>query len=73
MIASRKGSVVLAAVAIPLLLAALVPLTRQIEPLVEQVEPGRDVLNISSAQVLKKMSLGYDGLLADIYWTRVVQ
>jgi tetratricopeptide (TPR) repeat protein len=32
-----------------------------------------DVLYISSPKVLKRLSLGYDGLLADIYWTRAVQ
>ena len=32
-----------------------------------------DVLYISSPKVLKRVSLGYDGLLADIYWTRAVQ
>ncbi len=32
-----------------------------------------EVLYISSPQALKRMSLGYDGLLADIYWTRAVQ
>jgi tetratricopeptide (TPR) repeat protein len=32
-----------------------------------------DVLYLSSPKVLKRLSLGYDGLLADIYWTRVVQ
>jgi len=32
-----------------------------------------EVLYISSPRALKKMSLGYDGLLADIYWTRAVQ
>ena len=30
-------------------------------------------LYISSPKLLKRLSLGYDGLLADIYWTRVVQ
>jgi len=33
----------------------------------------QDVLFISSPKVLKRLSLGYDGLLADIYWTRAVQ
>jgi len=33
----------------------------------------QDVLYIPSAKALKRMSLGYDGLLADIYWTRAVQ
>ena len=32
-----------------------------------------DVLYISSPKALKRLSLGYDGLLADIYWTRAVQ
>jgi tetratricopeptide (TPR) repeat protein len=32
-----------------------------------------DVLYISSPKLLKHLSLGYDGLLADIYWTRAVQ
>lgn len=63
----------LALVCIPLLLAATYPLSRRIERLNEQVQPGRDVLNIRSPKLLKKLSLGYDALLADIYWTRVVQ
>ena len=33
----------------------------------------RDTLYISSPSALKRMSLGYTGLLADIYWTRAVQ
>ena len=33
----------------------------------------QEVLYISSPTLLKRMSLGYDGLLADIYWTRAVQ
>mgnify|MGYP005809838485 CR=1 FL=1 len=33
----------------------------------------KEVLYVPSARVLKGMSLGYSGLLADIYWTRVVQ
>lgn len=33
----------------------------------------QEVLYISSPKVLKYLSLGYDGLLADIYWTRAVQ
>lgn len=33
----------------------------------------QEVLYIPSAKTVKRMSLGYDGLLADIYWTRAVQ
>jgi hypothetical protein len=32
-----------------------------------------DFLYISSPKLVKRLSLGYDGLLADIYWTRAVQ
>ena len=32
-----------------------------------------EVLYISSPKALKRMSLGYNGLLADVYWTRAVQ
>jgi tetratricopeptide (TPR) repeat protein len=32
-----------------------------------------EVLYLNSPKVLKRASLGYDGLLADIYWTRAVQ
>jgi len=36
-------------------------------------EPLQEVLYIPSPKVVERMSLGYSGLLADIYWTRVVQ
>ena len=32
-----------------------------------------NVLYLSSPRAIKKLSLGYQGLMADIYWTRVVQ
>jgi tetratricopeptide (TPR) repeat protein len=32
-----------------------------------------EVLYVTSPGVLKRLSLGYDGLLADVYWTRAVQ
>ncbi|MGH9512581.1 MAG: tetratricopeptide repeat protein [Terriglobales bacterium] len=32
-----------------------------------------EVLYVSSPKALKRLSLGYSGLLADIYWTRAVQ
>ncbi|HUJ95075.1 MAG TPA: tetratricopeptide repeat protein [Terriglobales bacterium] len=43
---------------------------------VDQLRSGAtlgEVLYISSPKVLKRLSLGYSGLLADIYWTRAVQ
>jgi hypothetical protein len=33
----------------------------------------QEVLYLSSPTVLKRISLGYGGLLADVYWTRAVQ
>jgi tetratricopeptide (TPR) repeat protein len=42
----------------------------------EQARPdaiSQDVLFLSSPKMLQRLSLGYDGLLADIYWTRTVQ
>jgi tetratricopeptide (TPR) repeat protein len=32
-----------------------------------------DALYVTSPKLLRRLSLGYNGLLADIYWTRVVQ
>jgi len=35
--------------------------------------PQQEVLYLSSPRIVKRLSLGYTGLLADIYWTRAVQ
>ena len=43
---------------------------------VDQARPAAtltEVLYLPSPKVLKRLSLGYDGLLADVYWTRAVQ
>jgi len=43
---------------------------------VDQLRTGatlEEVLYVSSPKLLKRASLGYSGLLADIYWTRAVQ
>jgi tetratricopeptide (TPR) repeat protein len=43
---------------------------------VDQIRPQAtldEVLYISSPKVLERASLGYNGLMADIYWTRTVQ
>jgi tetratricopeptide (TPR) repeat protein len=54
------------------LLTASTMLVRQVDR-VRSDEPIQDVLYIPSPKVVKRLSLGYSGLLADIYWTRVVQ
>lgn len=43
---------------------------------VDQLRPAatlQEVLYLSSPKLLKRLSLGYEGLLADVYWTRTVQ
>src|SRR5580658_8036979 len=68
---SRKTSMVAAACVVFSLAASAVTLHS-----IDQLRPQatlEEVLYISSPQVLKRASLGYDGLLADIYWTRAVQ
>jgi tetratricopeptide (TPR) repeat protein len=69
----RKSQTLVALAAIPLLLAALYPLQRRIDARTETVQQEKDELMLRSGRVLKKLSLGYDSLLADVYWTRAVQ
>lgn len=54
-------------------LAALVPLEQNIDRKKPGAAQFADVLYLRSAQRLRLLSLGHAGLLADIYWTRVVQ
>ncbi|HKS95334.1 MAG TPA: hypothetical protein VJV74_04280 [Terriglobia bacterium] len=54
-------------------LAILVPLERGIDRRKAGAAQFADVLYLRSAQRLRMLSLGHQGLLADIYWTRVVQ
>jgi tetratricopeptide (TPR) repeat protein len=62
-----------AALGIPLLLAAAGLLQQRIDARTSsEALEGQEVL-ITSGPLLKKLSLGYDSLLADIYWTRAVQ
>jgi tetratricopeptide (TPR) repeat protein len=69
---SRRQTTIIAAACLAVSLAASVEALRR----VDQVRPQAtldEVLYINSPTVLKRASLGYDGLLADIYWTRAVQ
>jgi len=61
-----------AATVLILCLAGAVVTLRQIDSL-RQGATLEEVLYIPSPRVLQRMSLGYSGLLADIYWTRAVQ
>ncbi len=62
-----------AIVATPLLFAAIVGLQMRIDAQNRALLGGKEELLIPSGRLLKKLSLGYDSLLADIYWTRAVQ
>jgi tetratricopeptide (TPR) repeat protein len=52
---------------------ALWPLQRSIDEEQGAARALADVLYMPSGKILRRLSLGYEGLLADIYWTRVVQ
>ena len=70
---SARGKVVAVATTILLVsLAGAVLLVRRLDRL-RAGQTLRDVLYIPSPKVVRRLSLGYNGLLADIYWTRVVQ
>ncbi len=52
---------------------ALYPLQREINRKLETSGEIGDVLYIPSGKILRRMTMGHEGLLANIYWTRVVQ
>jgi len=67
----RRTSVIAAMVLCTSLAASTAVLYR-----IDRIRPQatlNEVLYVSSPAILKRASLGYDGLLADIYWTRAVQ
>jgi hypothetical protein len=69
--ASHRVRIVFSALLVACMLGSLFLLRE-----VDRVRSGstlEEVLYVSSPRVLKKLSLGYEGLLADIYWTRAVQ
>lgn len=69
--ASRKVTITATVLLVTCLAGSIVFLRR-----VDQLRTGatlEDVLFITSPKAVKQLSLGYEGLLADIYWTRAVQ
>lgn len=67
-----RGVTIVAGLLLISCLAASVLTLRQIDRLRTGTSL-QEVLYIPSPKALKRLSLGYDGLLADIYWTRAVQ
>jgi hypothetical protein len=63
----------LALVGVPLLFVLIAVLQKGIEVHVDRDQQNRDALMLRSPSAVKAMSLGYDSLLADVYWTRTVQ
>jgi hypothetical protein len=70
---SHARSLRFALIAIPLLFLAIVLLQTRIDAATRTIAQEKEELLLRSGPLLKKLSLGYDSLLADIYWTRAVQ
>jgi len=62
-----------AALLIVTLLSGSVLALREVESLRGPTATLEEVLFVSSGKALKRMSLGYSSLLANIYWTRAIQ
>ena len=70
---SAKQRVNLAATAVLLVSMAGAVLTLRAVDAMREAPAAQGALYIRSATVLRRLSLGYTGLMADIYWTRAVQ
>lgn len=68
----RKHATIVALLILALGLAGSVVASRSLAELHDQIAL-QEVLYLPSAKTVEAISLGYDGLMADIYWTRVVQ
>jgi hypothetical protein len=62
-----------AAVGVPLLFVAIAVLQTKIDVASRAVNEENSELLLRSGAAVRRMSLGYDSLAADIYWTRAVQ
>lgn len=62
-----------AIVGVPVLFVAIAALQKNIDARTRTVGLQKEELLLRSPALAKRLSLGYDPLLADIYWTRAVQ
>ena len=62
-----------AIVGVPLLFALIALLQVRIDAQTRSVAQQKQEMLLRSGRLLRKLSLGYDSLLSDIYWTRAVQ
>ena len=70
---SHARAMLLALVAVPALFAVCAALQMRIDADTRLMNQDKEELLLRSGALLKKLSLGYEPLLADVYWTRVVQ
>lgn len=70
---TRRLSLALTLLAIGLGLGAIYMLQVRMDSEISRVHQERDELILRSGRLVKTLGLEYDGLLADIYWTRTVQ
>src|SRR5260370_2163668 len=70
---NRGASLALTLLAIALGLGAVYWLQVRMDSEISRVHQERDELLFRSGRLVKTLGLEYDGLLADIYWTRAVQ
>ena len=68
----RRGTTIVASCCLLVSMTASVLLSRHID-LLRPTAAIEDVLYMSSPKIIKRASLGFDGLMACIYWTRTVQ
>jgi tetratricopeptide (TPR) repeat protein len=68
----RKRTTIVALLVLAVGLGGSVLASRSLAQMHDQIAL-QEVLYLPSAKTVKAVSLGYDGLMADIYWTRVVQ
>jgi tetratricopeptide (TPR) repeat protein len=71
MTATRRANLV-AAAALVFSMAGAIATLHAIDH-TRRASAAQEALYVRSSKVLRRMSLGYTGLLADIYWTRAVQ
>ncbi len=70
---SQTRAVWAALAGVPLLFAAIAALQMKIDAGTHAYAEENEELLLRSGSAVRKMSLGYDSLLADLYWTRAVQ
>lgn len=69
-----KNRLILITLAVaPVLFVAIAALQVRIDARTRSVATQKQELMLRSGALVKKLSLGYDPLLADVYWTRAVQ